>query len=74
MSINLLVKYYSRIFIGPGSACAYVGCLKVDAYNFSNSSRGVFMGLTLTIGPLESLFASKSLVNLIEYRNWHYAF
>ena len=64
----------SRMFMGLGSACAYVGCLKVAADNFPSSSRGFFMGAALTIGLFGPLLAAKPLVHLIETTNWRYAF
>lgn len=64
----------SRIFMGLGSACAYVGCLKVAADSFPSSTRGFFMGAALTIGLFGPLIAAKPLVHLIETTNWRYAF
>ncbi len=64
----------SRMFMGLGSACAYVGCLKVAADSFPSSSRGFFMGAALTIGLFGPLLAAKPLVHLIETTNWRYAF
>lgn len=64
----------SRMFMGLGSACAYVGCLKVAADSFPSSTRGFFMGAALTIGLFGPLIAAKPLVHLIEAENWQYAF
>ena len=64
----------SRIFMGLGAACAYVGCLKVAADNFPSATRGLFMGAALTIGLFGPLIAAKPLVYLIETTNWRYAF
>ncbi len=64
----------SRMFMGLGSACAYIGCLKVAADSFPSSNRGFFMGAALTLGLFGPLLAAKPLVGLIETTNWRYAF
>jgi MFS family permease len=74
MGNSLWEAQVSRIFMGLGSACAYVGCLKVASDNFPSSTRGFFMGASLTIGLLGPLLAAKPLVYLIETTNWRYAF
>ncbi len=64
----------SRIFMGLGSACGYIGCMKVAADSFSSSNRGFFMGAALTLGLFGPLLAAKPLISLIETTNWQYAF
>lgn len=64
----------SRIFMGLGSACGYIGCMKVAADSFPSSNRGFFMGAALTLGLFGPLLAAKPLVHLIETTSWHYAF
>lgn len=64
----------SRLFMGLGSACGYIGCMKVAADNFPSSSRGFFMGAALTLGLFGPLIAAKPLVGLIEATDWRYAF
>ena len=63
----------SRIFMGLGSACGYIGCMKVAADSFPRSNRGFFMGAALTLGLLGPL-AGKPLLILIEATSWRYAF
>ncbi len=64
----------SRIFMGLGSACGYIGCMKVAADSFPSSNRSFFMGAALTLGLFGPLLAAKPLVHLIETTSWHYAF
>ena len=64
----------SRLFMGLGSACAYIGCMKVAADSFPSSNRGFFMGAALTLGLFGPLLAAKPLVSLIETTTWKYAF
>jgi MFS family permease len=64
----------SRLFMGLGSACGYLGCMKVAADSFPSSNRGFFMGAALTLGLFGPLLAAKPLVGLIEATTWRYAF
>lgn len=71
---NLWEAQVSRILMGIGSASAYISCLKVASDNFSQTSRGFFMGAALTLGLLGPLFVASPLIKLIETTGWHYAF
>lgn len=74
MGDTLYEAQISRIFMGIGSASAYIGCMKIAADGLPRSNRGFFMGAALTLGLFGPLLAAKPLVSLIEATTWRYAF
>ena len=63
----------SRVLMGAGSACAFMGCLKVVSDNFPPGKRGFLMGATLTFGTLGALSAGAPLTYLINHFGWRHA-
>lgn len=63
----------SRILVGMGSACAFMGALKVAADHLPPGKRALLMGATLSLGTLGALTAGKPLVYLVELTDWRYA-
>ena len=60
----------SRALIGAGSACAFMSALKIAADWLPAGKRGLFMGMTLTLGTIGALTAGKPLVRLLDAEGW----
>lgn len=60
----------SRIFIGAGSASAFMCSLKIVADRLPPGSRGLLMGVTLTLGTVGALVAGKPLVYFLDAVGW----
>jgi len=60
----------SRALIGAGSACAFMSALKVAADWLPPGKRGLFMGMTLTLGTIGALTAGRPLVGVLESVGW----
>ncbi len=70
---TLWMAQLSRILIGCGSACAFMGALKIAADFLPAGKRGVMLGLTLALGTLGAIAASKPLVVVSEMYSWRTA-
>jgi MFS family permease len=69
---SLFVAQCSRFLIGAGSACAFIGCLKVTTTWFSPHQFALIAGLTNMMGSLGGTFAGQPvaiLSNMIGWRN-----
>lgn len=60
----------SRVLMGLGSACSFMGCLKVVSDNFEPGNRGILMGSTLTVGTLGALTTGEPLTLLMRAVGW----
>lgn len=67
---NLLLLQVSRIFVGIGSACAFMCSLKLVVDCLPVGKRGFLMGATLTLGTLGALIAGKPLALLTDLVGW----
>ena len=69
-SDSLAMLLLSRALIGAGSACAFMSALKIAADWLPPGKRGLFMGMTLTLGTIGALTAGKPLVHALEIEGW----
>jgi MFS family permease len=69
-SDTLAAVLVSRALIGAGSACAFMSALKIAADWLPSGNRGLFMGMTLTLGTIGALTAGKPLVLLLDAIGW----
>ena len=69
-SQTLSILLLSRALIGAGSACAFMSALKIAADWLPPGKRGLFMGMTLTLGTVGALTAGKPLVGALETLGW----
>lgn len=67
---NLFILQISRIFVGLGSACAFMCSLKLVVDCLPVGKRGFLMGITLTLGTLGALVAGKPLALLTDNLGW----
>jgi sugar phosphate permease len=70
---SLLQAQMSRVLVGAGSACAFMGALKWVADHFAPGNRGFLMGATLTLGTFGALSAGRPLVSLVDQIGWQKA-
>jgi MFS family permease len=61
MSGNLWVKYISRLVMGIGASGGLIAPLKLVGDKIADGKKGLFNGLTLTIGTVGALLAGNSL-------------
>ena len=69
-SDTLGMALISRALIGAGSACAFMSALKIAADWLPPGKRGLFMGMTHTLGTIGALTAGKPLVSALESTGW----
>ena len=67
---QLFVGYIARMFMGTGSACAFLSVSKIINEWFPDNRKGLMMGLTATFGTLGALIGGRPLVMLIESEGW----
>jgi sugar phosphate permease len=70
MTQSFELAQLSRVLMGLGSACSFMGCLKVISDNFSPGNRGFLMGATLTAGTLGALTTGQPLTILMDAVGW----
>lgn len=64
------ITFVSRFLIGVGSACAFMSALKFASDSLPGKHRGLFMGLTLTLGCLGPYVSGEALSFLIKIYSW----
>ena len=67
---NMLIAELSRVFIGLGSAFAFVGCLKLGAYWFPDHKFAFVVGLTNLLGVCGAIIGGKPSAYAIEVYGW----
>jgi predicted MFS family arabinose efflux permease len=72
-SESLYVAQIGRFLIGLGSACAFIGCLKVTADWFSPAHFALVAGLSNMMGTLGSTLAGSPLAVLVGNVGWRRA-
>ncbi len=71
-STNLLMAQVSRLFMGIGASFCMIGALKVIAKYFPVEKRGLFVGLTATMGVLGAVAGQNILPFTLESLGWRY--
>lgn len=73
-SSNLIFLQLSRVMLGIGSGAALMSALKIVADFFPEKSRGLFMGLSLSIGTLGvCLSGSNGVISFVESMGWRWS-
>lgn len=62
-----------RILMGMGSAPVFMAALKICADYIPPAHRGVYMGITLTLGTLGALMSGSIVVSLLDVIGWRLA-
>lgn len=70
---SVYIAYFSRLLIGAGSACAFITPLKLVGDHLPDGKKGLFMGLTLTLGTVGALIAGKPQTLLMDQFGWRNA-
>ncbi len=73
MSPQLYIAELGRFLIGAGSACAYVGTLKLATRWFPLSQFTLVSGLTVMMGKLGGTFGGQPLACLVDSTGWREA-
>lgn len=60
----------SRFLVGAGSACAFMGALKIVADSMPFKIRGYFLGATLAVGTLGPLLVLKPFMWYVDQFGW----
>lgn len=66
ISDNLWIKYTSRLVMGIGASGGLIAPLKLVGDKIADGKKGLFSGLTLTIGTAGALLAGNSLTNCLD--------
>lgn len=69
---QISIANYCRIFIGLGSAFAFVGCLKLAASWFPANMFGLIVGLTNLFGVFGALFGGYPLALAVDAFGWRH--
>lgn len=62
----------SRILIGAGAACGFLGCIKIATLWFSKSKLGLLAGLTTSLGTIGALLGNLPLAFLTNLYPWRF--
>jgi len=65
MSSTLFLAQIGRFLVGAGSACAFLGCLKITAEWFSPARFAVMSGMTTMMGTLGGTFGGPPLAWMV---------
>ena len=60
----------ARLFIGAGSAFAFISCMKIVTLWFPSRQFGMLAGWTLTIGTLGAVFGESPLAYALQWIEW----
>jgi predicted MFS family arabinose efflux permease len=69
---NFVVAEICRIFIGLGSAFAFVGCLKIGSNWFQGKQFGFILGLTNLLGITGAILGGKPSALAIDMFGWRF--
>jgi MFS family permease len=69
-SESILVASFARIFMGVGSACAYISCLKIASEWFPAQRFAVIAGITMLMGTLGGIIGGNPFAMLVNSTNW----
>lgn len=67
---SFLGAVISRIFIGAGAACGFLGCMKIATLWFAKSKLGLLAGLTTSLGTIGALLGNLPLAFLTNLYPW----
>jgi len=67
---NLLVADVCRLFIGLGSASAFVGCLKIGSTWFPANKFGLIVGLTNLLGVTGAIIGGNPVARAVNTYGW----
>lgn len=72
-SDSLLLAQIGRIFIGAGSACAYISCMKIASEWFHSSKFAMIAGISMMMGTFGGIFGGKPFAYLANTQGWRNA-
>ncbi len=67
---DLTIAQCARFIVGAGSACAFIGCLKIASDWFSPTRFAFMVGLTNMMGTIGGTFAGVPLAILVNQTTW----
>lgn len=71
---NYYVALIARFFIGAGSACAFIGCIRLVVEWFRPTFFPFMVGLTNAIGCLAGMVAEYPLAKAVSLQGWRHPF
>lgn len=72
MAHHELLAGVGRIFIGIGSAFAFVGVMKLSAEWLPKRYFAIFAGITTSLGMLGGMFGDVELTKMVSHYGWHH--
>lgn len=72
-SESIFVASLARFFMGVGSACAYLSCLKIGSEWFPAQRFAVIAGITMMMGTFGGIFGGKPFAMLVNATDWRMA-
>jgi sugar phosphate permease len=72
-SESLFIAQVGRIFIGAGSACAYISCMKIASEWFHSSKFAMIAGVSMMMGTFGGIFGGKPFAYLANTQGWRNA-
>ncbi|MBP9753172.1 MAG: MFS transporter [Proteobacteria bacterium] len=70
---QLWVAQMGRLFIGAGSACAYMSCLKISSVWLDPSKFALIAGISQMMGTLGGILGNRPLAHLVNTSGWQNA-
>lgn len=67
---QIVLANYCRVFIGLGSAFAFIGCLKLAANWFPANKFGLIVGLTNLFGVVGAIIGGNPLAHAVDAFGW----
>jgi sugar phosphate permease len=72
-SETIFMASLARIFMGVGSACAYISCLKIGSEWFPSHRFAVIAGITMLMGTFGGIIGGKPFAMLVNSTDWRTA-
>jgi MFS family permease len=73
VSESIFMASLARTFMGIGSACAYLSCLKLASEWFPAQRFAVIAGITMLMGTFGGIIGGKPFAMLVNATNWRMA-
>ena len=72
-SSGLAEASFARLLMGAGSACAFIGTIKLITLWFSPHRKALIIGLTMALGTVGATFGTAFLPFILTFFEWQFA-
>ncbi len=69
-SYHLTIACTGRFLMGIGSACAWIGSIKLATLWFPSDRVGMIIGLTMFLGTMGPFFGGPIVANVVDHMGW----